>query len=289
MMNMLRIIIQVYKVVMAYLYSRFQGDYTFSCSDLHLHLNERYGMIRPPIQVKSHKDNGLDLLEVGERTIFWPSEIASTDLSWLFSEVFAPWAENPSSYDHPVLNLQGTKWIIDAGACEGFFSLFALERGARRVIAVEPLKPLWRALRETFAGQASDGRFELFEGALGREIGVANISLDPLHACDAAITSSDEGKRVPMTTLDELGKRYCLGTGGMIKMDIEGAEMDALRGGAHLLREVKPKLAIAVYHGYENARLCAQIIKEANPSYTTVFRGMYGWFQPPRPYMLFAW
>jgi FkbM family methyltransferase len=289
MMSVLRVVIQISKGVLSYLYSRLRGDYAFSCSDLRLHLNERYGMIRPPIHVKSHKDNGLDLLEIGERIIFWPSEMSSTDLSWLFSEVFAPWAENPSSYDHPVFNLQGTKWIIDAGACEGFFSLFALERGARRVIAVEPLKPLWRALRETFVRQASDGRFELFEGALGCETGMANLSLDPLHACEAAVASSDKGNHVPLTTLDELGRRYCLGTGGVIKMDIEGAEMDALRGGAQLLLEHRPKLAIAVYHGYENALLCRDIILRANPSYQIEFRGMYGWFHPPRPYMLFAW
>ncbi len=288
-MSVLRVLIQKSTNVLSYLYSRLRGDYRFSCSDLRLHLNERYDMTRTPIQVKSREENGLALLEIGERTIFWPSEISSADLSWLFSEVFAPWAENPSSYDHPAFNLRDTEWIIDAGACEGFFSLFALERGARRVIAVEPLKPLWPALRKTFVGQASMGCFELFEGALGRETGMTTLSLDPLRACEAVVASSDKGYHVPLTTLDALRGRYCLGTGGMIKMDIEGAEMDALLGGTRLLRELRPKLAIAVYHGYENARLCAQIIKKANPSYKIEFRGMYGWFHPPRPYMLFAW
>jgi FkbM family methyltransferase len=288
-MRALRAAIQINKDVLSYLCSRVSGDYRFSRADLRLYLHERYGMTRPTIQVKSHEDNGLDLLEIGERAIYWPSELPPTDLSWIFSEVFEPWTENPSSYDHPLFDLKGTAWLVDAGACEGFYSLFALERGARRVIAVEPLKQLWPALRKTFVGQAGDGRFELFEGALGRETGIANLSLDPLRACEAAVASSGMEKHVPLTTLDDLRKRYCLETGGMVKMDIEGAEMDALQGGAQLLREHKPKLAIAVYHGYDNARLCAQIIKEANPFYTIEFRGMYGWFHPPRPYMLFAW
>jgi len=75
----------------------------------------------------------------------------------------------------------------------------------------------------------------------------------------------------------------------MIKMDVEGAEMDALLGGTQLLRNQKPKLAVAVYHDYDNAKLCSDIILQANPAYHIEFRGMYNWFYPARPYLLFAW
>jgi FkbM family methyltransferase len=288
-MNVVCRIMETGKGVGAYLRSRLPGGYGFSSNDLLLYLNERCGPDRPPVNVISRQDDGLDLLEIGERRIFWPSQMSSGDLSWLFAEIFAPWEGNPSSYDHPALSLRDAQWVIDAGACEGFFSLFALERFGGRIIAVEPLEALWPALRRTFAREMKEGRFELFEGALGREKGKTHISLDPLHACEAAVAPTETGSPVAQTTLDDLRELHGLGSGGMIKMDIEGAEMDALQGGVRLLADHRPRLAVAVYHGYDNARLCAEIIRRANPSYTIEFRGMYGWFHPARPYMLFAW
>lgn len=261
----------------------------FSLNDLFLYLNERYYSKHPFIDVISHHGDDLLLLEIGGRRIFWPTPIAYNELSWLFGEVFSPWSGNPSSYNHPAFDIGNAKWIVDAGACEGFFSLFALEQGAQLVVAVEPLGLLWPALHNTFAVHSATGCFALFEGALGKAAGTAHLSLDPLHACDATVVTTNTGQLITLTTLDELGERYCLEAGGIIKMDIEGAEMDALRGATRLLQEYKPKLAVSVYHGYDNANLCAQIIQAANPSYTIEFRGMYGWFSPPRPYMIFAW
>lgn len=85
-----------------------------------------------------------------------------------------------------------------------------------------------------------------------------------------------------------LAIQYSLGTGGLIKMDIEGYEMAALSGASKVLKEYKPSLAIAVYHELENAKKCAEIIKAANSTYKIEFRGCYGYFEPPRPYLLFA-
>jgi FkbM family methyltransferase len=273
-------LIQKSKAISSYLASCLRGVYTFSRNDLSLYLNERYHIQRPSIIVVSHHANELTQLEIGGRRIFWPSTIPYGDLSWLFGEIFAAWSGNPSSYDHPAMDIGKAEWIVDA---------FALELGARRVVAVEPLEPLWQALQKTFADQTAEGRFALFEGALGKIAGTTYLSVDPLHACDSAVDSAGSGRSVPQISLDELGERYNLGTGGMIKMDIEGAEMEALQGGTQLLRKHKPKIAVAVYHDHKNALLCKEIILKANPGYTIEFRGMYGWFSPPRPYLLFAW
>lgn len=58
----------------------------------------------------------------------------------------------------------------------------------------------------------------------------------------------------------------------LIKMDIEGAETEALLGAANLLRAVRPKLAIAAYHDAPDLWRLVDVVREINPSYRFYLR-----------------
>ena len=61
------------------------------------------------------------------------------------------------------------------------------------------------------------------------------------------------------------------------------------QGASQVLREMKPRLTIAVYHNVPNAEQCAAIAASANERYECVFRGKYNWENcTPRPYMFYA-
>jgi Methyltransferase FkbM domain len=62
-----------------------------------------------------------------------------------------------------------------------------------------------------------------------------------------AITSEGEG-RVPTESVDALLRRGAVDRVDFIKLDIEGAELNCLKGAEMALRTFRPRLAIAAYH-----------------------------------------
>jgi FkbM family methyltransferase len=58
----------------------------------------------------------------------------------------------------------------------------------------------------------------------------------------------------------------------LIKMDIEGAETEALLGAANLLRTFRPKLAIAAYHYAPDLWRLVEVVREINPTYRFYLR-----------------
>lgn len=87
----------------------------------------------------------------------------------------------------------------------------------------------------------------------------ANVAANPYDVTVVeAMVGAEDGDG--MTTLDSAAKTY--GTPGFVKMDIEGAEGDALRGATHLLRDGKPSWIIEV-HGVAVEDECLSLLRDA--------------------------
>jgi FkbM family methyltransferase len=282
--------LNVIKVFTKYFTNILGNKYDFSINDAILHLHERNWKLKPVETIAEKGENYQ--LSIDGFEFYWPKIFGTNDLSWIYSEIYNDIKINPSSYYHEKALIEKDAWVFDAGASEGFFSAYALQRTTGKVFAFEPIKELEVALIETYKKEYDSGKFKMVSAGIGKEDGTMQLSLNFSHPCDAS-TLDDmniEKRKIMIVTIDDIVKSETLKGPGFIKMDIEGAEMDALKGATQTLKELKPKLAIAVYHEYENGFECAEIIKDANPSYTIEFRGMNGYYEgKARPYILFAY
>jgi FkbM family methyltransferase len=135
------------------------------------------------------------------------------------------------------------------------------------VVAVEPTPASARRLRAN--ASLNDAPIQVVQAAVGRESGTAYLSL----AADGRMNRvhrDAEGLNVRITTLDDLAQ--LLGFPDLVKLDVEGAELDALLGAktvlAHhptvLVEAHSPDLLAAVtellqVNGYDVQRTAAPV------------------------------
>lgn len=88
-------------------------------------------------------------------------------------------------------------------------------------------------------------------------------------ASRGAIFAADGEIEMPVTTIDDvLGDRRLT----YIKMNIEGAEIDALKGGRKAIAKWRPRLAISVYHRASDLWRIPQLVLQLDPDYRLYLR-----------------
>lgn len=88
---------------------------------------------------------------------------------------------------------------------------------------------------------------------------------DSASATKASQTGNVEGRIIPLDSLKERASYF-------VKMDIEGAERDALIGAKELIRNQQPKLSICVYHQFSDLWEIPFYIKSLVPAYKIYLR-----------------
>jgi FkbM family methyltransferase len=92
-------------------------------------------------------------------------------------------------------------------------------------------------------GSQVDGRISLHPYAVGSERSVLQFNHVGWHGGSIAVGGGGNGE-VEVDTIEAIVDS----APSIIKMDIEGAEMDALRGAKTIISDYKPKLLVSAYH-----------------------------------------
>lgn len=90
-----------------------------------------------------------------------------------------------------------------------------------------------------------------------------------------------EGTKIEVVSLDSVIQEKVT----FIKMDIEGSEIKALQGSRNLIQTYRPKLAISIYHKWEDLVDIPTYIHELVPEYKFYIRH---YFYSPAETVLYA-
>ena len=163
--------------------------------------------------------------------------------------------------------------VADIGANLGGYSMLASKRaGPRgRVYAFEPEPDNFRRLSRRVAGLHN---VVPVGKAIGASSGEATLNVDPFHQRHSLNRSGGRSITVAVTTLDDFVREHSLPGFDVVKLDIEGAELEAIAGMPGVLSgsrrpvvlcEVHPPLSAArlrdalAVHGYRCEALDGQL------------------------------
>lgn len=180
--------------------------------------------------------------------------------------------EGRQYFDLEVLpHVQGTEIFADVGCCDGMSSVqfmkwcnhngycYCFEPDSHNINLVK---------KNMFSKGMMEGDYRLIsKGAWDEETKLSFVASGTGASHVSGIYGGNDVadiETIDVTTIDNaIGDKEIT----FIKMDIEGAEMKALKGAERLIRKKKPKLAICVYHKVSDIWEIPQLIMELREDY----------------------
>ena len=159
--------------------------------------------------------------------------------------------------------------VLDCGAHVGVFVDRALSLGAARVIAIDPDPTQIECLRRNFATEISEGRVTVVPKGVWSSEGTMTLNIGSMHSGVSSLVgeAGEETIEVPVLRIDLLVEELGLPRVDFIKLDIQGAESEALRGAVEVLKKYRPRLMIDSYHRPDDSVVLSEIIAGAQPDY----------------------
>src|SRR5471030_2111735 len=155
--------------------------------------------------------------------------------------------------------------FIDCGANFGYWSVLVSSApyGSHKAIAIEPSSQNLAILTNNNA--INGNRFEIMKCAIGAARGTARLSGTKHEAFSIVGDASGGGEDVPVIALDNLLDDGKISANGryLIKLDVEGVEIEAIKGGPRLLQG--DIVLLCEEHGNDPNHTVSRYILEQTP------------------------
>ncbi len=168
--------------------------------------------------------------------------------------------------------------VLDCGANVGVYTKTALASGAKLVVAIEPAPENVECLRRNLAPEIAAGKVIVYPKGVWDKDDTLALQRDPKNSArDSLFKLKGDGIdtiQVPLTTIDKLVAELQLDRVDFIKMDIEGAERNAVLGAKETLRRFKPRMALCVYHRPDDPVAIPRAVLDLAPGYHVYTQGL---------------
>ncbi len=155
--------------------------------------------------------------------------------------------------------------FIDCGANFGYWSVLVSSApfGSHKAIAIEPSSQNFAKLKNN--AEINGNRFEAIKCAIGASKGTARLSGTKHEAFSIAGEAGSGGEDVPVIALDDLLADGKISANGkyLIKLDVEGVEIEAIKGGVRLLQG--DIILLCEEHGNDPHHTVSRYILEQTP------------------------
>jgi FkbM family methyltransferase len=179
-----------------------------------------------------------------------------------YAEIFAP----DNYFVSGIVILTDEEVFVDCGAFDGDTVKELIKRKPRfkKIIAFEADGANCSRLN-SYIAENKLANIVVHHNAVWNE--KATITFDPSEDMLSRVGGGG-GTRVEAVRLDDVLDEKVT----QIKMDIEGAEYEALQGAAAVIRRDTPRLTISVYHKYQDVVRIPQLIRSISPGYEFYLR-----------------
>lgn len=169
-------------------------------------------------------------------------------------------------YDFDIITCGPEECLVDLGAYTGDSTLSFIRNFGlyKRIYCYEMTAGSMKVMQENLKD---------FDNIIYRQAAVGNangsIYMTEFNGAPSSNLVSSEGNtEIPMVRLDD---DICEPI-TFIKMDIEGSEIEAMKGAEQHIRRDKPKLAICSYHNNHHIYEIPRLMREYNPQYKLYMR-----------------
>ena len=209
--------------------------------------------------------------------LYWPKACSIEGIYQVTSETFDK--EDWHYYQKKHTGVEHNEILLDVGAAEGLFALSVADK-CSKIIMVEPNDYFADALKTTF--KPFDSKTTIHNVAVGNTEGT--ISFNPTSLSGKVDLDTNENISKRITTIDTIINDSPV---TYLKADIEGHELEMLKGAVNTIKRNKPTIVITCYHRENVASEIIDFIKSIVPEYNHYVKGVF--HEEGKPVMIHFW
>ncbi|PWI31516.1 hypothetical protein DI383_02275 [Flavobacteriaceae bacterium LYZ1037] len=137
-------------------------------------------------------------------------------------------------------------YVLDVGANFGFLSLVWANTLAKngKTMAFEPNINLFHTFSKSIVLNELQNRLSVFNKAIGNDNKVLELYMENTTSNILELNNSNTIQEIEMITLDTFSNSSNMEKCDLLKIDVDGIELDILKGGAKLIEKFKPIVII---------------------------------------------